>query len=131
MAGHAAGVDPQTLYQVTPEGTSSSLKVGEQGKLVVNIRPVAGAHVSEEAPLKVQLSSEHGMTLTKTLLTQKDSVGTKGPDERYANPRFEVPFTAKQPGPATVDAKVTFFVCTESLCQRQEKTLHLSVNVVP
>ena len=125
-----AETDVASLYEVTTDGTSTKLKAGETGKLVISIKAKNGAHVSDEAPLKIELSSRQS-TLTKDKLTLADSLNPKKDGEaNYPNPRFEVPFTPTAHGPATLEAKMTFFICTEKLCSRQVKNLTLPVEVM-
>ena len=125
-----AETDVASLYEVTTDGTSTKLKAGETGKLVISIKAKNGAHVSDEAPLKIELSSRQS-TISKDKLTLADSLNPKKQGEaNYPDPRFEVPFTPTAHGPATVEAKMTFFICTEKLCSRQVKNLTLPVEVM-
>ncbi len=130
-AGAAAPVaDPdQRFFEVSTEGSTTRLRSGEQGTFVLSIRTHAGAYVSEEAPLKLQLQSAR-LTPAKTRLGQKDSVARKAPDQAHVAPRFEVPFTAASPGSAALDAKLTFFLCMEDRCERKERVLSLPVEVL-
>ena len=52
----AAEVDPTTLYRVTTDGTTPKVAAGKKGTLVLEIQSLKGAHVSDEAPLRIQLS---------------------------------------------------------------------------
>jgi hypothetical protein len=124
-----AEVDVSTLYDVSSEGTSKELKANERGKVVISITAKEGAHVSDEAPLRIELSAKQA-TLEKQKLTLADSLTKKVEGARsYPNPRFEVAFTPEGKGSASVEAKMTFFICTESQCARQQKTLTLPVTV--
>ena len=115
--------DVGNFYEVTTTGTTAKLKAGETGKVIISITAKNGAHVSDEAPLKIELSSKQSK-LGKEKLTLTDS------KTGAANPRFEVPFTPTAQGPTTVEAKLTFFICTEKLCSRQTKNLSLPVEVM-
>ncbi len=53
----------------------------------------------------------------------------KAEGQAFVDPRFEVPFTAAAAGKGAVDAKLTFFICTEKLCARQQKTFSIPVEV--
>ncbi|HZX41680.1 MAG TPA: hypothetical protein VFE93_07560 [Myxococcaceae bacterium] len=123
----AAEVDPTTLYKVSTEGTTAKVAPGKKGTLVLEIQSLKGAHVSDEAPLRIQLSGTGGVTPEKTQLVYGDSVRKPSPGVKYPDPRFEVPLAAQ--GPGSVEAKMTFFVCTEQLCLRQQKTLSVPVAV--
>lgn len=124
----AGDPDPATLYEISTQGSTERVKVGEKGKVVIEIRSKAGAHVSDEAPLKIQLTGRE-VALDKAKLTLADSVAPRKPGEKYVNPRFEVPFQAAAAGKAGVDAKLTFFICTDKICARQQKALSIPVEV--
>jgi hypothetical protein len=69
------------------------------------------------------------VTPAKEQLGREDSVAKKTEGQAYADPRFEVPFTAAAAGKGTVDAKLTFFICTEKICARQQKNVSIPVEV--
>lgn len=122
-------VDPTTLYEVSTEGTSTKVKAGEQGVFVLSIKSKQGAHVSDEAPLKLELKGTQ-LTPTQEKLALKDSVTKKAAGQQFVDPRFEVPFKATAAGKGTLEAKLTFFICSEQLCARQQKTFSLPVEVL-
>ena len=125
----AAEVDPTTLYRVTTDGTSAKVPAGKKGTLVLEIQSLKGAHVSDEAPLRIQLSGTGTVSPDKTQLVYGDSVRKPSASVKYPDPRFEVPLAVQGKGAGTVEAKMTFFVCTEQLCLRQQKTLSVPVTV--
>ncbi|MBI3185059.1 MAG: hypothetical protein HYZ28_23205 [Myxococcales bacterium] len=125
----AGPVDPTTLYELTTQGSTDKVKAGEKGVMVIEIRSKVGAHVSEEAPLKIELTGRE-VRPEKDKLTIKDSVGKKESGQQYANPRFEIPFQAAAAGKGAMEAKVTFFICTDKLCVRQQKALRVDVEVL-
>jgi Disulphide bond corrector protein DsbC len=125
----AKDVDPSTLYEVTTRGSTERLKVGEKGSFVLQISVKEGAHVSDEAPLKLELKGQN-VRIEKLKLTLSDSVAKKAQGQTYANPRFEVPMTAEAAGKGGVDGKLTFFICTEQICARQQKTISVPVEVL-
>ncbi len=130
LLASAAEVDPSKFYEVTTDGSTTSLKAGESGKVVIAIKVKDGAHVSDEAPLKIELSSKQSK-LAKEKLTLADSLNKKPEGATdYPDPRFEVGFTPATQGPTSVEAKLTFFICTEKLCARQTKQLSLPVEVL-
>ncbi len=124
----AADPDPSSLYVVSTEGSSTILKPGQPGTFVLSIRTTAGAHISEDAPIKLTLSGSGGVEPAKASLGRSDAKAVRKPDGA-ADPRFEVPLTAVSKGQGAVEAKLTFFVCTETLCSRQQKTLRVPVTV--
>ncbi|ABF86929.1 hypothetical protein MXAN_3062 [Myxococcus xanthus DK 1622] len=125
----AADVDPASLYEVSTEGTSTQVKAGEKGTFVLAIKTKAGAHVSDEAPLKLEVKGSQ-LTPAKEKLVLADSVAKKAEGQAFADPRFEVPFTTAAAGKGSVDAKLVFFICTEKICARQQKTFSLPVEVL-
>lgn len=113
---------------VSTEGSSTSLKAGQAGTFVLSIRTVPGAHVSDEAPMKLTLTGTGGVQPAKATLGRTDAKAVakgSGP----ADPRFEVPLVASAKGQGAVEAKLTFFVCTDTLCSRQQKTVSVPVTV--
>ena len=125
----AAEVDPTTLYKITTDGTTAKVAPGKKGTLVLEIQSLKGAHVSDEAPLRIQLSGTGAVTPEKAQLVYGDSVRKPSASVKYPDPRFEVPLAAQGKGPGTVEAKMVFFVCTDQLCLRQQKTLSVPVAV--
>lgn len=126
---HAEGQpDPSTLYELSTEGSSTQVKAGEQGTFVLSIKTKSGSHVSDEAPLKLELKGTQ-LTPAQEKLAMKDSVAKKPAGQAFADPRFEVPFKATSAGQGTVEARLTFFICSEQLCARQQKTLSVPVQV--
>jgi hypothetical protein len=128
QARAADEVDPTSLYEISTEGSSTKVKAGEKGVFVLSIKSKQGSHVSDEAPLKLQLKGTQ-LTPAKEQLGREDSVAKKAEGQAFADPRFEVPFTAAAAGKGSVDAKLTFFICTEKLCARQQKTVSVPVEV--
>jgi hypothetical protein len=121
--------DVSGLYELTTDGSTVKVKAGEKGKLVLDIRAKSGAHISDEAPLKIELKAT-GAKVEKEKLAYKDSTGVKKDGVEYPDPHFEVPFTAPSAGKATIEAKMKFFVCTDKVCSPQQKTVTLPVDVI-
>ena len=128
VACFAQAPDVAGLYDVTTEGSSSQVKLGEKGKLVIEFKTKPGSHISDEAPLKIELSGKQAKP-EKTRLTAADSVAKKVEGKEFVDPKFEVPFTVAAAGKASVEAKLTFFICTDKVCARQQKTLTVPVDV--
>lgn len=127
-AALADDVDVKSLYDVSTDGSSSKVKAGEKGTFVLSITPKGGAHVSDEAPLKLELTGKN-VAVAKAKLGREDSVAKKAEGAQYVAPRFEVPFTGEKAGQGSVDVKATFFICTDKICSRQQKTLSVPVTV--
>lgn len=125
----AAPPDAAALYALSTDGTSARVQAGAQGTFVLAVLPQAGAHVSPTTPLTLELTG-HGLTPARARLAAADAVGGGGADAGMAGPRFEVPFTANAPGAGAVEARLTFYVCTGSVCARQQRTLRVPVEVL-
>ncbi len=130
LAGAAFGQEPdaKSFYELTTAGTSTQVKLGEKGKVVIEITAKPGAHVSADAPLSLKLTGKNAKP-EKDSLKLTDSVSRPKPGEEYLNAKFEVPFAVDAVGKASVDAKLKFFICTEKVCSRQEKTFSFPVDV--
>ncbi|MFM2152735.1 MAG: hypothetical protein RL199_1170 [Pseudomonadota bacterium] len=114
--------DPSSLYDLKLEATPMVGK-GAQGVVSVRITPRRGAHLSDEAPVTLALSAPESLALSKTKATKADV--------KFANGggALEVPFKGVESGKAGIEAKLKFYICTESTCSQQEKTASLPVTV--
>lgn len=127
---HADGTDPAQLYELSTAGTTASVTAGGKGLFVLQIQTKGGGHVSDEAPLKLELTGTL-LTPAKAKLSATDSVAKKPEGGAHANPRFEVPFVAGGAGQGSIAAKLTFVVCTDAICARQVRSLTVPVTVTP
>jgi hypothetical protein len=124
----AQQVDPGTLYEVTTQGSAQKVKGGGKGTVVLFLKTKDGSHVSTEAPFKIEVTGK-GLKPEKDKLALSDAVEKRSVPEGVADPRFEIPFLATSAGQGAVEAKLTFFICTEKICARQQKTLAVPVLV--
>ena len=122
----AQAPDVTGLYDVTTEGSSQKVKAGQKGKLVIAFHTKAGSHISAEAPMTIALTAKDAK-LDKENLTLADSVTKKEAGKDHVDPKFEVPFVVAAAGKASLEAKLTFFICTDKVCARQQKTLSVAV----
>ena len=119
----AASPDVAGTYRIE---TSKVLKVkkGEKGQARVAVVPRSDAHVSPDAPLTMIVSAGPALDLPKPKLGRTDAKPTE-----VKGVEFEVPFVGKQPGKDELKAQMTFFICTEKLCERQKREVALAVVV--
>ena len=122
LSAAARAEDPASLYDVAFEATGQVAK-GAQGRVKVRITPKTGAHVSADAPNKLSLKAPAGLSLAKAKADKSDMKFTG------LVAAFDVPFTAVASGSATIDAKLNFYICTDTTCTPQERTASLAVNV--
>jgi hypothetical protein len=119
------GVDVSRTYRVETGGSTATLRVGGQGKLVFFFTPLEPkVHVNQQAPFKARLEGPAGLQLAKAELRRADAV-----DPKAENPRFEVPFTATAPGRHEARVSLEFYICSDAWCVRQTKTLAIPVDV--
>src|SRR5215472_8037644 len=121
-------VDPRTLYEITTAGSAQRVKAGSKGTVAVAIKTKNGSHVSGEAPFKLEVSAK-GVKPEKERLSLADAVDKRPVENGVADPRWEIAFLAPSAGHGEVDAKLTFFICTEKICARQQKTVSIPVEV--
>ena len=119
-----AHADAAKAYKIETSQGPLKVKKGETGLAKVTVVPRSDAHVSPEAPLSVTVSAGPALELPKQKLGRPDAKATdaKGIE-------FEVPFVGKQQGKDLLQAQVTFFICTEKLCERQKREVALAVVV--
>lgn len=107
--------DPTFLLRATTSGTYAA---GELGQFAISLTPKGEYHVNEEYPISVELTAPDGVSLAKSTL-ERDDCAEFGEDAA----RFDVPFTPGSAGEHTVQAKISFAVCTPENCVPDERTL--------
>jgi hypothetical protein len=122
VAGEA-GEEAAKAYKIETT-TALKLKKGEKGDAHVTIVPRSDAHVSPDAPISMALSAGPKVELAKTKLGRPDGTATpqKGVD-------FAIPVTAAAVGKDEVKGQLSFFICTEKLCERQKRDVTVPVTV--
>jgi hypothetical protein len=110
------------FYSVDTTGSTQVLRVGQRGKWVLVLQAKAPWHVDPRAPLKIRLEPGDGLAAERTALARKDAL-----DPKAASPRFEALFTASAPGAHQAKAHLEFFLCRDTICERQTRTVALPV----
>ena len=116
---------PPKHYTIDLGGSTASTNKNGAGNLVVQIRAEPGFGVNPKAPLTMSLSAEHAK-LKKSELEMSDAE-----DKSSHSPRFVVPFVAGDAGDDVIRGKITFFLCTETICERKTESLEHRLNVEP
>jgi len=119
-----AHADAAKAYKIETSQAPLKVKKGEKGQAKVTVVPRSDAHVSPEAPLSVTLSAGPALELPKQKLGRPDAKATEA-----RGVEFDLPFVGKQAGKDELKAQVTFFICTEKLCERQKREVALAVVV--
>jgi len=120
ISANADGTANEQDYKIVTEGTSTKLKSGAQVTLTVKIVALNGFHVSDEAPMSATLTPSAGLAFPATKITR---------DKAQKEPTLTTTFSAKEKGAQTVKGDLTFFLCTEKLCQRMTASRELAVTV--
>ncbi len=118
------GDDAARSYRIVTDGSTLSVPAGGKGRLVLFIEPLQKVHVHPQAPLKIRIEAPAGLTFEKTELGHKDAV-----DPKAEAPRFEVPFTAAARGRHEAKADLDFFICSDSWCVKQVRSVSFPVVV--
>jgi len=119
-----AHADAAKAYKIETSQAPLKVKKGEKGQAKVTVVPRSDAHVSPEAPLSVTLSAGPALELPKQKLGRPDAKATEA-----KGVEFDLPFVGKQAGKDELKAQVTFFICTEKICERQKREVALAVVV--
>ncbi len=121
QAATSAIDDPSFSLHLVPAGP---YKVGELGRVVVQLEPHGVFHVNQEYPIEIALSGDADTAFPKAKLERADAAEF---GEKKA--KFEAPFTAKVAGEHKLLANVKFAVCTPENCVPDERNLVLAVAV--
>ena len=119
----AASPDVSGTYRVESPKVLK-VKKGETAHAKVEVVPRSDAHVSPEAPISLSLTSGAGVKLAKDKLGRADAKETQA-----KGVEFDVPFTAAAAGKDEVKGTLSFFICTEKLCEKQKREIAMAVEV--
>ena len=119
-AGKGRGVD----YNIDTSATTSTVKVGQRGTLVLAILAGKDRKVHKQAPLSISLRAPAGVVLDKAKLGRADV--RKDDDTRV---ELAVGFEAKSAGEQAVEADASFFICTDKWCQRMSEQVSVTIKV--
>jgi hypothetical protein len=116
------------LYSLEASARTPEVVAGEKGEVELQLKLARGVHVSDEAPFKILLSGR-GLAPDKERLGHADAAPMQGASSGEGATRFEIPFTAQSKGPASLGADLDFYVCTATLCERQQEKVQVKVTV--
>jgi hypothetical protein len=120
----AAAPDVSGTYRIETSPAPLKVKKGAAATAHVEVVPRSDAHVSPDAPISLTVQSGPALKVTKAKLGRADAKETKA-----KGVEFDVPFTAGSTGKDELRASLSFFICTEKLCERQKRELALQVEV--
>lgn len=120
----AGAAQAEEIYEVKKADTKAA--VGVKGTTSVTIAAKAGWHVNAEAPVSLKLLPDPGIAVAKPKLTRADLAQST---EDLA--RFDVAFTASEPGKKTINCEASFVMCQATTCKPVREKLALLVDVAP
>lgn len=111
-------------YELDLAATSPELKVGDSGTFSLVIRAKNGTKIHPQAPLEVKLKDGPGLKVEKQKLGRGD-IANKGD----AAPDLRTALKALAAGTHTVEADVSFFLCTDAWCQRMSDRVSVGIKI--
>jgi len=112
----------QATYEIKKTVTPAT--AGVASKVSVTLVGKNGWHVNDEAPITAAVKADAGVTLTKDKLTRADLA-----ESTKQSARFDIPFSAAEPGKKTITAQTRFVMCQEQACQPASETVAFEVDV--
>jgi hypothetical protein len=109
------------LFTVEPKGPGK-VAVGEKGTAQIEIKVKPEGHISDEAPLKAKVSGRN-VQPAKEKLAKSDAVYKDG------GATLALPFTATAKGAGSLDADLSFYMCSKDICERHERKVSIPVTV--
>ncbi len=113
-------------YELDTGGTDKTVKVGKDGAFSLVVRPKNGKKVHGEAPLEVVFKDPKGVKPGKMKLGRGDVA-----DKTAAAPELRTTLRGEKAGATTLEATVSFFLCTDSWCQRMSDKIAVPITVEP
>jgi hypothetical protein len=99
--------------------------VGAKATTSLTIAAKSGWHVNEEAPMSLKLQPDPGITIDKPKLSRADlAQNTK------ELARFDVAFTATEPGKKVINGEASFVMCQASTCKPCKEKVAFAVEAV-
>lgn len=111
-------------YAIDTSGTSTEIKVASDGRLSIHIKPREGLKVHPQAPLEVRLKPSAGVKTEKKKLGRADVKEAEAGD-----PELGCGVTGEQSGEQKIEADVSFFLCSDKVCQRMKDKVVVAVAV--
>jgi hypothetical protein len=111
-------------YSVHTSGTTSEIEVGKPGTFSLVIHPKNGTKIHPQAPLEVKVNVPSGMRVDKGKLGRGDMH-----DKEAASPDLRTALHGEKDGQYSIEADVSFFLCTDEWCQRMTDRVSIPVRV--
>ena len=111
-------------YTVDASGTTAKLKVNGDGTFSLKITPKNGKKVHPEAPLEVSLVDNPAVKPAKSKLGRGDLK-----DKAAQEPEVTTSLRGVKAGATTLEANISFFLCTDAWCQRMSDRVQVPISV--
>ncbi len=111
-------------YAVDTSATSAKLKVNGDGTFSLKITPKNGKKVHPEAPLEISIVDNAAVKPAKSKLGRGD-LKEKGGKE----PEVTTSLRGVKSGATTLEATISFFLCTDAWCQRMSDRVQIPITV--
>ena len=107
-----ASDDNAALYDLT-YAVTGDITSGKTATCALTITPKGKQTLKTNTPFKAMVKGSDGVTPAKEKYTAKDFV-----DEKTPQKTIQTEFTASKAGEGSVNANLTFFLCTDEICKR-------------
>ena len=107
-----AAEDTSSLYDLVYK-VDGDVAAGKAGACALTITPKGKQTLKTSTPFKAMVKGSDGVAVSKDKYTAKDFV-----DEKTPAKTIKTEFTASKAGEGTVNADLTFFLCTDEVCKR-------------
>lgn len=114
----------EKVYSITTVTTPETVNNGSDAELMLTITPKTPWVLKTTTPLKIILEASDGITLAKKKLSNKDIL-----DAEPKAKSVKTTFKANAAGPQKISADLTFFLCTDEICQRYTDEAELAIQV--
>ncbi|OGQ78837.1 MAG: hypothetical protein A2289_11545 [Deltaproteobacteria bacterium RIFOXYA12_FULL_58_15] len=104
-------------YTIATVVAPAPVKKGTEAKLEITITPKAPWVLKTSTPLKINLAASAGVKLDKTTLKADDIANPDGTAKVVGTA-----LTAESTGEKSIHGDLSFFLCTDQICQRFQDT---------
>lgn len=111
-------------YELDTSATDATIKAGGQGTFSLVVKPKNGKKVHPDAPFEVTFKDPKGVRPAKNKLGRSDVV-----DKTAKAPEVRTTLKADKAGAVTLEASVSFFLCTDAWCQRMTDRVSVPITV--
>jgi len=102
------------LYNIESRVNPSVLTIGKKAVITIEIKLKPGGKFSDGSPIRATLNATN-ISVKKYTLSRDDAV--VGADTA----RFEIPVIPINKGTSSLDAELSFYVCTDRSCDKEER----------